>query len=478
MRVHIVPAGDKESREHHKKTVEKRVSMDTFEKFLTIQQIKKFTHLPSTLYACWGITNGKKKVNYNQWVKMKKGDLCIFYRDKKFFSVCEVVCKFKNRKLAMHLWGIKKIPGVTQLKEMRISDTHETWENMFLLDNIKSINIPVSKFRKLMDYSEKWYAQRYQNFDEDTSKKIIDEFELNNSVNFTGTNFTFGHIHGVSVGDIFLTRQELSKAGIHGPSQAGIWGRELEGSCSIVLSGGYEDDIDNLDYILYTGQGGQDDKGKQVEDQEFTRGNKGLQLCYEYKLPVRVTRGYQIKHGPEAGYRYDGLYYITSYEHVLGKSGYKICRFHLESELSLDNLENKLSNSLPENYESPGRKEGTTNRIIRSVKNREKIKAIYQSRCQVCGIFLKKPDNTGIVIGAHIKGLGKPHDGPDTLDNMLCLCPNHHEQFDAFSFYIDPDDLKIYGLDDKKGQKLITAKEHKINKDFLSYHKNLYENNN
>ena len=53
----------------------------------------------------------------------------------------------------------------------------------------------------------------------------------------------------------------LSKARIHGPTMAGIWGREIEGACSIVLSGGYEDDIDELDYIFYTGQGGQDIPG-------------------------------------------------------------------------------------------------------------------------------------------------------------------------------------------------------------------------
>ena len=46
--------------------------------------------------------------------------------------------------------------------------------------------------------------------------------------------------------------------------------RESEGACSIVLSGGYEDDIDDLNYIQYTGQGGQNypSLGKQVKDQE------------------------------------------------------------------------------------------------------------------------------------------------------------------------------------------------------------------
>ena len=52
---------------------------------------------------------------------------------------------------------------------------------------------------------------------------------------------------------------------------AGIWGG-TKGASSIVLSGGYEDDIDELSYILYTGQAGQDvPGGKQVKDQEFVQ---------------------------------------------------------------------------------------------------------------------------------------------------------------------------------------------------------------
>jgi hypothetical protein len=78
----------------------------------------------------------------------------------------------------------------------------------------------------------------------------------------------FGPIEGVNEGQIFSSREELSEAGVHAPPMGGIWGREKEGSCSIVLSGGYEDDIDRLDYILYTGQGGQDTPGgKQIADQ-------------------------------------------------------------------------------------------------------------------------------------------------------------------------------------------------------------------
>ena len=106
----------------------------------------------------------------------------------------------------------------------------------------------------------------------------------------------FGPVKGVSIGQIFSRRRDLSDAGVHAPLQAGIWGGANDGACSIVLSGGYEDDIDDLDFILYTGHGGQENK-KQVADQQFTVGNQGLVLSCELKLPIRVTRGEQIANG-------------------------------------------------------------------------------------------------------------------------------------------------------------------------------------
>src|SRR6185312_15762066 len=64
----------------------------------------------------------------------------------------------------------------------------------------------------------------------------------------------FGEIRGISVGRVFADRKNLSRAGVHRPPQAGISGAENEGADSIVLSGGYEDDRDLGDVILYTGR--------------------------------------------------------------------------------------------------------------------------------------------------------------------------------------------------------------------------------
>lgn len=285
-------------------------------------------------------------------------------------------------------------------------------------------------------------------------------------------SFKFGALEGVSKGDTFPSRKSLGESGVHAPIQSGIWGREKEGACSIVLSGGYENDIDNLDYIKYTGEGGLDSRKKLVRNQEFTRGNRALQLSFEYNLPVRVSRGYQIPNGPTEGYRYDGLYYINFVERVKVDKGFFVCRFHLQSEDSLGDLEKKLLKTFKKTYSKTTRVETSVSRIERNVALAEKIKDLYGNRCQVCGVYLKKPTGA-ISIGAHIKGLGKPHEGPDSIQNMICLCPNHHAQFDAFSFYIEPTNFEIAGLEGYKGKKLKVSARHKIDKSFLAYHKSL-----
>lgn len=296
--------------------------------------------------------------------------------------------------------------------------------------------------------------------------------------NFISDKLIFGNIENIDVGQIFENREMLSKARIHGPTMAGIWGRESEGACSIVLSGGYEDDIDELDYIFYTGQGGQDiPGGKQVADQEFVRGNKALMLSCKYNLPVRVTRGYQIKNGPTKGYRYDGLYYVNKFERVKGKSGYYICRFHLSSEKQIDILEKEIKPNLKPDYKRADRAATTVSRIKRDVSLSENIKEIYGYKCQVCNVYLKTPYGA-IAIGAHIKGLGKPHNGPDVIENMICLCPNHHEQFDDHGFYIDSETSEIKGLEGYDGKKITLNKKHNIEKSFLKYHFEDYKKNN
>jgi E3 ubiquitin-protein ligase UHRF1 len=154
-------------------------------------------------------------------------------------------------------------------------------------------------------------------------------------------------------------RDECAKAGVHAPPTAGIWGGK-KGAYSIVMSGGYGDDVDKGDTMCvtafcfivrfislgdrtYTGTGGYGDDKRyggnnsswgssiQVEDQTF--GHKDnealyvrssrlangacltvLQISWELGKPVRVIRGHDLgsKYAPQAGYRYDGLYKVIN----------------------------------------------------------------------------------------------------------------------------------------------------------------------
>lgn len=142
----------------------------------------------------------------------------------------------------------------------------------------------------------------------------------------------FGHIPGYPEGSWFPSRLELSRSEVHRPRVAGISGRGREGADSIVLSGGYEDDEDFGDEILYTGHGGRDlETGRQMSHQRLVRGNAALAYNRQAGLPVRVIRGapHRSPYSPRIGYRYDGLYRVEEYWQERGRSGFFIWRYRL-----------------------------------------------------------------------------------------------------------------------------------------------------
>lgn len=166
----------------------------------------------------------------------------------------------------------------------------------------------------------------------------------------------FGPIPGVDVGTCWKFRLNASEAGVHRPPVSGIHGRDSEGAYSIVLSGGYEDDIDNGEEFFYTGSGGRDLSGnkrtsEQCCDQTLTRMNLALAVncnapvnkdkgaeAKDWKggKPVRVLRNYKAskhsKYAPEDGNRYDGIYKVVKYYPEKGESGFIVWRFLLRRD--------------------------------------------------------------------------------------------------------------------------------------------------
>jgi len=251
---------------------------------------------------------------------------------------------------------------------------------------------------------------------------------------------------------------------------AGIDGNGSEGTAAIVLSGGYEDDKDLGDEIIYTGAGGNDaNTGKQVSDQTWTnRGNAGLLKSMNEGLPVRVIRGHKHKStfSPTSGYSYAGLYSVVDAWQETGKSGFKICRFRLVYDG--DNIERKtpeeIELDLDHSIREKKRVKGTVLRIVRDTKLAHEVKALYNHKCQVCNIAITTKNGL-YSEGAHIKPLGKPHNGDDSLANLICLCPNHHVMFDKGSFSIS-DNYNLLGAEPGN---LTVHPKHKIEKENLNY---------
>lgn len=145
----------------------------------------------------------------------------------------------------------------------------------------------------------------------------------------------FGEIEGVLVGDWFESREAVAKAGIHRPLVAGICGGAWEGAESIVVNGGYVDDEDHGDEIIYTGAGGNDTTTKrQVADQSFSHTpNAALVMSEQLGQPVRVVRGFKgdPRFSPEGGYRYDGLFAVVEHWDEPGRDGFRVCRFKMRA---------------------------------------------------------------------------------------------------------------------------------------------------
>ena len=141
-------------------------------------------------------------------------------------------------------------------------------------------------------------------------------------------------------------------------------------------------------------------------------------------------------------------------------------------------LRNSEINSTPKAPDSgnntPKRIKQETYRILRDTALARRLKVLYNNKCQICGksIALKKNHYSE---AHHIRPLDKTkHKGPDTADNIIVLCPEHHVEFDYGVIAIEPTTLTVIHKDKKNpfyGKKITLLAQHKLNNKHLKYHK-------
>lgn len=283
-----------------------------------------------------------------------------------------------------------------------------------------------------------------------------------------------GEVPGIPPGTFFLNRQELYDNGLHRDLI-----REIapHGS-SVVISGGHPDDVDESGVIIFTGEGGRDPKTNiQKEDQEFVGGYKHLAENHLRGIPVRVHRSVKV-HLDKTNdakvpigfrYRYEGLYRVAECWEEKSGDGFNICRFRLEKNLEMIypmDETNSLMPVPPAGSILPQRKESRIVKVVRDTDVSDYVKNLYDFTCQICNIRLTTTRGA-YAEGCHIRPIGRPHNGPDEVDNMLCLCPNCHVLFDEHAIWID-DNFKIMGA--VTGE-LSVKSNHGIKVSHLTYHR-------
>ncbi|XP_045791110.1 histone-lysine N-methyltransferase family member SUVH9-like [Trifolium pratense] len=148
-----------------------------------------------------------------------------------------------------------------------------------------------------------------------------------------------GTIPGVCIGDVFFYKTELAVVGLHGQPEADI--DYIPGSVSssgepiatsVIVSGGYENDVDQSNVIVYSVYGGEDKNSRQVFHQKLEGGNLAMERSMHYGIEVRVIRSVQYEGTAsvfDKVYFYDGLYKIVK-SWVDSKSGFNVYNFKLQ----------------------------------------------------------------------------------------------------------------------------------------------------
>ena len=140
----------------------------------------------------------------------------------------------------------------------------------------------------------------------------------------------------------------------------------------------------------------------------------------------------------QALYREDGKWYhnLTKFPGVLfDKGGYVIFsnkeEYHANSNLQI---------KIPEEARQIRRE---IEAILRNQKLVDELKIRYNNVCQICGTQIKIGENKYYSEVHHIWPLGKPHNGSDTLDNMVCVCPNCHTLLDYKAIHLNKEIFKV-----------------------------------
>ena len=171
----LQPSGNPNARQHYNDTIKNPVTVERIGKFVNSTHLNIIKNIyPKEVAYVWGVTPGKKLINYSKWERIQRGDICLFSRQGHIFNSATVTFKIHNKNLAFDLWGS--------------DDQENTWEYIFFLDEIFDHKIPYKHFNKIVGYKSNFIIRGFNLLDKEKSEKVLNAFKLKSKIYFPKEN--------------------------------------------------------------------------------------------------------------------------------------------------------------------------------------------------------------------------------------------------------------------------------------------------
>lgn len=159
----LQPSANKDSREHYQDTIENPVDLRVHRDLLGEATFKHLASLfPTGVAAMWGVTPGLNGANQRKWERMELGASVLFAAHGRVFGRGVVAARFKNHALAKKLWGVDA--------------RGDTWEYMYALDGVMSVDIKYADFNAVVGYKPNNVIQGFTVMDETRSAAFLEAF--------------------------------------------------------------------------------------------------------------------------------------------------------------------------------------------------------------------------------------------------------------------------------------------------------------
>ena len=112
----------------------------------------------------WGVTPGRRNVNVGPYHNVQVGDVVMFGGQNRYFASGTVAYLQRNAALAEALWG-------RDAKD-------QTWEYMYVLDEIRPLDVPYGEFNAAASYDPGYLPQGFRVLGEQKSRVVLQRFPL------------------------------------------------------------------------------------------------------------------------------------------------------------------------------------------------------------------------------------------------------------------------------------------------------------